>query len=413
MIAIYEALRARGVDARVATHGGTYEPLLRASGVDFDVIEPRMTAARCEAFLRQIPGVSARPGPTFTADELRALARAEAAYLRERGARAVVTGFTLSALLSSRLAGVPLITEHAGSFVPPMAERGLYPAPTRAPFPLAGLLPKGAQRWLANQGPVRARGFTEVIDGVARELGVEGVPTLAAMLMGDLTLVTDVPEVAGVSREALESWRPKTPRHYRADPVLRYVGPLFARLSVPIPEEVERFLRAPGAVVYVAMTSSLASLVEDVVRRVEASGARVLVASTVHGLGHLASPRVCVAGVLPSHEVFPRVEAGVITGGQGSVQTALAAGRPFVGVPLQPEQEWNVAAVERLGAAVRISEEAARGPAMTAAVRSLLDDASARAAAERIAAIFAGVDGPGRCADAIIEHLERRVRRAS
>ncbi|MFO0648227.1 MAG: hypothetical protein U0326_18455 [Polyangiales bacterium] len=413
MIAIYEALRARGVDACVATHGGTWESTLGASGVAYDLLEPRMSAARCAEFLRQIPGVAARPGPSFTADELRAFARSEAAYLRARGARAVVTGFTLSALLSSRLAGVPLVTEHAGSFVPPMAERGLFPAPTRGPFPLAGLLPKRAQRWLANQGPVRARGFTEVIDGVARELGVEGVPTLAAMLMGDLTLVTDVPEVTGVSREALESWRPKTPRHYRADPVLRYVGPLFARLAVPIPDEVERFLRAPGPVVYVAMTSSLGSLVEDVVRRVEASGARVLVAATAHRLDHLRSSRVCVAGVLPSHEVFPRVAAGVVTGGQGSVQTALAAGRPFVGIPLQPEQEWNVAAVERLGAAVRVSEASARGPAMTAAVRALLDDASARAAAARIAAVFADIDGPGRCAEAILEYLDRRERRAS
>lgn len=413
MLGIYEALRARGVDACVATHGGTYETLLRASGVAVDLLEPRMTPARCEEFLRQVPGVAARPGPSFTADELRTFAQAEADYLRARGARAVVTGFTLSALLSSRLASVPLVTEHAGSFVPPMAERGLLPAPTRAAIPFTGMLPEAVQRWLANQGPVRARGFSETVDGVARELGVEGVPTLAAMLMGDLTLVTDLPEVTGVSREALESWRPKVPRHYRADPVLRYVGPLYARLAVPIPDEVERFLRAPGPVVYVAMTSSRGALVEDVVRRVEATGARVLVASTVHDLASLRSPRVCVASVLPSHEVFPRVAAGVITGGQGSVQTALAAGRPFVGVPLQPEQEWNVATAERLGAAVRVSEANARGPAMTSAVRALLDNPAARAAASRVADLFAGVDGPGRCADAIVEFLDRRGRRAS
>ncbi len=45
MIAIDEALRARGVDASEATHGGTWEETLRASGVAFEVLEPRMTNA--------------------------------------------------------------------------------------------------------------------------------------------------------------------------------------------------------------------------------------------------------------------------------------------------------------------------------------------------------------------------------
>ena len=36
---------------------------------------------------------------------------------------AVVTGFTLTALLSSRLAGIPVVAEHAGSYLPPVFER--------------------------------------------------------------------------------------------------------------------------------------------------------------------------------------------------------------------------------------------------------------------------------------------------
>lgn len=413
MLAIHDALQARGVEVCLATHGGTYERVLRDAGVSYDVIEPRLSDARCAEFIRQLPGIAPRPGPSFSVDELRALARAEAAYLRSRNARAVVTGFTLSALLSSRLAGVPLIAEHGGSFMPPMAERGLFPVPTRSPIPLGGYLPNALQRWLANQGLVRARGFTEALDQVARELHVEGVPTLAALLMGDLTLVTDVPEMTGVSREELERWTPKEPRHYRKDPVLRYVGPLYAELDLPIPEEVERFLEGEGPVVYVAITSAPRDLVADVVRAVEAAGVRVLVAATVHALDHLRTPRVCVAGVLPSHRIFPRVALGVIAGGQGSVQTALAAGCPFVGVPLQPEQEWNVATAERRGAAVRLSEKQGRGPAMTAAVRALLDRPAARAAAGEIAAVFANIDGPTRCAEAIVEYLDARARKTA
>ncbi|MBK7402377.1 MAG: hypothetical protein IPJ34_40610 [Myxococcales bacterium] len=129
----------------------------------------------------------------------------------------------------------------------------------------------------------------------------------------------------------------------------------------------------------------------------------------MHALDHLRSPRVCVGGVLPSHRIFPRVALGVIAGGQGSVQTALAAGCPFVGIPLQPEQEWNVATAERRGAAVRLSEKQGRGRAMTAAVRELLDRPAAREAAGEIAAVFARIDGPGRCAEAIVDYLEARA----
>lgn len=409
-LSIYRALRARGVEARVATHGGPYESVFRDAGVPYDLLPPRMTDERCARFLGQIPGVGTRVGSCFTVEELRAYARAEHDYFRAHGARAVVTGFTLSALLSSRLAGIPLVTEHGGSYMPPMAERGLFPVPTRSPIPLAGLLPARVQRWLANQGPVRVRGYCAAFNRVAAELGVERVPTLAALLMGDLTLVTDVPEVTGVPRDVLESWKPRVPGLYRKDPVLRYVGPLYATLDLPIPAEVERFLEGPRPIVYVAITSTPAGLVVDAVKAVRAAGARVLAVSTLHDLEALRSDEVCVARVLPSHRIFPRVDLGVIAGGQGSVQTALAAGRPFVGIPLQPEQEWNVAAAERLGAAARISPREARGTALTRSVRDLLSRPSAREAAARVAAVYAGVDGPARCAEAIVDYLTRSAR---
>ena len=68
---------------------------------------------------------------------------------------------------------------------------------------------------------------------VAAELGVEPVPSLAALMLGDLTLVTDVPEVLGVPRAELESWRPRRPSAFRPGTRLTSTGPLFARLDVP------------------------------------------------------------------------------------------------------------------------------------------------------------------------------------
>lgn len=402
-IAIYEALVARGADACVVTHGGPYTRVLRDQGIPFDILGPGWTDARARAFVQSLPGIGPPDGTMYAPDELRSLVQAEARLFAERRVRAVVTGFTLTTLLSTRIADVPLVTEHAGSWVPPVAERGLLPAPLRPTLPFARYMPEALVRWLANKAPSRVRIYCGELNRLARELGVEGVPSFASLLLGDLTLVTDCPEVLGIPAEELESWTPRDPSRFRKDPRLRYVGPLFARLDVPIPERVERFLHGPRPVAYVAITSSPPELVRGVVAAVRAAGARVLVAGTVHALADLEDEDVLVESILPSHRIMPRVDIACIAGGQGSVQTAMASGVPFVGIPLQPEQDFNIVEMERHGAARRISQEDAVSPRMTAVVREVLADDRHRRAARRIAAIYAKADGPGACADAILE----------
>ena len=89
----------------------------------------------------------------WTDDELLSHAEGEATFFRDHDVTVVVTGFALTTLLSTRLAGVHLVTEHAGSFVPPLAERGLLPLPTgpTLPPPLRGpAAGRGARAY--NQG---------------------------------------------------------------------------------------------------------------------------------------------------------------------------------------------------------------------------------------------------------------------
>lgn len=405
MLEIWRALTARGVEARIATHGGPFTRVYRDAGVPFDLIAPALDAETCARFVGTIPGMSKSRRPVFEVGELRALVAGEVDYLRQARATAVVTGFNLSALLSCRVAGIPLITEHAGSFVPPVFERGLVPPPLRSPIPLGELLPSRAKHFLANRGPTRVKFYCATLNAVARELGVEAVPSLAALLLGDLTLVTDVPELTGVSKVDLESWAPADPRPYRRSPQLRYVGPLYARLEVPVPDRVERFLATPGPTAFVSLSSTTPDRIRGIVAAVAQAGVKVLVAGTIHALDDLASDRVCVGGVLPNHLIFPRAALGVIAGGQGTVQTALVGGAPFIGVPLQPEQDWNVACAERAGAALRMTMKDACGPKMTAAVARMLADPAARAAAKRLGAALSAVDGPSACAQAIIGYL--------
>ncbi|WP_161962411.1 glycosyltransferase [Nocardioides speluncae] len=387
MLEIHSALSRLGVPVRVATHGGTHEPLLAAAGVEYDVIGPPMDAERSARLVREAIGAGPVGQSMYADDELLAYVRAEAAYFREHDVRVAVTGFTLTALLSTRLAGIPLVTEYAGSFVPPVFERGLLPGGLRGRV-AGALLP-------------RLRHYCSGFNRVAAELGVEPVPSLPALLLGDLTLVPEVPEVLGISRADLEAWRPRG-RGYRAGTRLRYSGPLFAHLEVPVPDRAAEFLAGPGPVVYVALTSTRAALVRETVAAAAATGARVLVAGTVHDVADLESDRVLVAGVLPSHEVMPQVDLAVVTGGQGSVQTAMAAGTPVLGVPLQLEQQLNLALLSRLGAA-RAVPPSRVGRRLTRLADAMLTDDRYRGAARDIKQLYDAVDGPTLAAEAIAE----------
>jgi UDP:flavonoid glycosyltransferase YjiC (YdhE family) len=393
MIEIYRALRDRGVTPRVATYGGTYESVLRAAGIAYDLIGPRMDASRCARFLREQPSSGPVWQSAYSDDELRAYVLAEADYFRAHGITVAVSGFSLTTTISTRVAGIRLVGEHSASWVPPIFERGLLPAPSR---PFLGL----RSRWLTNRLPARVKFYCGGFNRIARELGVPGVPSTAALVLGDLTLVTEAPFVLGISAEEIEAWRPG--RGYRPETRLSVTGPLIAHLPIPLPPEVADFLDGPGPIVYVAITSSPPSLVRAVVRAIRSLAARILVAGTIHDLGDLTDGRTLVAGVLPSHLVMPRVDLAITAGGQGSVQTAMAAGVPLLGIPLQLEQDLNVTLLERRGAARRLAPREAGTPRLTALARELLSDSAYRRAAQEIGKVYAATDGSANAADRIL-----------
>ena len=407
MLEIHRALVARGTDVVVVTHGGPYVDVLRDHGVDVTVLGPGWSTERVARFMAAIPGMGPGEASMWSVEEIRDYVALEVAFFREHGVTAAVTGWTLTALLSTQVVGIPLVTEHAGAFLPPMFERGrLVPPERRLGIPLEGLLPARVRRWVFNKAVLRESRFTAGLNRVAGELGILGVPSLPAMLMGDLTLVTDVPEVFGVPRADVDGWVPRPPTAYRPGARLRYTGPLFAHLDVPVPDRVERFLGeedAAGPVVYVAPTSTAPDRVRALVGRVRAAGARALLAATMGDLSDLEDERVMVERVLPSHLVMPRVDAAVIAGGQGSVQTAMASGTPFVGFALQPEQGTNLSLAVRQGCAREVPLASVDSEALTVAVRGILSDPRARAAAARVRDLYATTDGAGAAADAVLE----------
>ncbi|MEV5962853.1 nucleotide disphospho-sugar-binding domain-containing protein [Kribbella sp. NPDC051952] len=395
MLELHRALTQLGLEVRVATHGGPHERLLAEAGIEYDVLGPGLSAARAARFVGSAVGLGDPRQSMYDDAEIRTYVAAEAEYFRAHGITVAVTGFTLTTLLSSRLTGVRVITEHAGSFVPPVFEHRLLPAPSHPVDPRLKRAPAWLARFLINRTPNRFTGYIGGFNRVAAELGVEGIPSLAALLLGDLSLVPEVPEVLGISATELAAWRPG--KGYRPGSQLRAVGPLFAQLDLLMPEGVQQFLDHPGPTIYLAMTSTPPAQVRQAIAELAGLDVRILVAGTIHKLGDLASNQVMIQGVLPSHLVMPQVDLAITTGGQGSVQTAMASGTPLLGIPLHIEQDLNVALVERLGAA-------RTGPLAETAAH-MLATPSYRDAAEKIQQLYAAVDGPTESAKVIAEQL--------
>lgn len=407
MIQIYKALRRQGAEARIATHGGVHEALLRNEGIEFDIVGPHMSAARGEQFVRDNVGIGSPDQSMYGTEEMRSYVVAEAAYFERNRVSAVVTGFTTTTLLSSRLARIPVIVEHAGACIPPLFERGLLPAASRPPRPVFKYMPTALARWLQNKGMTRLRLYLSGFNALAAELGVPPIPSFPALLLGDLVLVTEAPEVYGITESDMSGWRPDSRGSYWPSTRFVYTGPVFAEFDLPVPDAIERALMRRGPHVYVAMTSAPAETVRRVVRGAAASGANVIVAATVHDLGDIRSGNVTIGGVLPSHKIMPRVDLAITTGGQGSVQCAMAAGTPLIGIPLHREQDSNLHFLAARGAAKVLPLAAIDDARLCRMIGDVLSKPTWRAAAKSIQAAYAGRDGPELCAKAILNYLTK------
>jgi UDP:flavonoid glycosyltransferase YjiC (YdhE family) len=410
-IAIAKALKDRGVHVCFASRGGPYVSLIGSAGFECAALTPALDRDGCANFLEALLDMGKGDRPFFAPGELEASVTAETAWLREVKATAAVTGFTLSATLSTRLAGIPLVTDHGGSFLPPVLARGLCPVPVNPPKPEMSRLPQVVQRWMANRVPALLKAPVRQLNAHADTLGVERVPSLLSLMCGDLTLVTELAEVLGTSAESIEGWKPSWPFRVRRGTTFVCTGPLYAKLDAPIPPEVEAFLSQPEPVVYLAPTSVQTAFLRELILSAKRAGARLLVAATVHDVKDLGDDRTLIAGILPNHLVFPRVAAAVIMGGRGVCSARWPRALPSLGCRTTGNRSstsrW------RSGSASRFVSHRTHSSRSHPQFRRLLDEPSFAISAKAAAQRYAGVDGAARAAQAIVDYLAQRARAAA
>lgn len=386
MIEIVKACAA-DFEPHFCGYGGKFVSLITEAGYPFHLLQPELTEEKIE-YLWRVDRMEAY-GQPFTVAELTQRVESELALYRTLQPRAVVMGSLLSASISARVARIPLVNVVPFPLTRAYLQAGLPALPNVTERPgVPPLLGQAANR-LINGFLLYVPVLTKNFNVVARQYGLAPFPSFFGVWEGDYNLVADVPLLTGVEPQALP-------------PFWQYVGPIFAHLDEPVPPAVAA-LAAQRArpLIYFAMGSSGN---REVVKQVLASfaGMDVDVVAPIKALladeAVTAPPNVLVTDYLPALEVNRMADLAVIHGGQGTVQTACMAGRPFVGVGMQPEQEINIEFVVRWGSAVRVERNKVTPERMRAAVRALLDDQQARERAEALAAEIARWDGPERVA---------------
>lgn len=405
MVATYKALRGLGEEPLMATHGGTYEWVLEQENIDYEIIEPRMSHQRCQAFVKA-NRVDGRAGRFYEIDELEAIVTSEVGFLRRHEVGVALTGFNLSLGLSARKAGVRYCVTHLGSWSPIVFERQMQTPYNYLTERVPSFVPRSWLRRMVNGIYLNSKLMTRPFNVVARRLDIEPIRSTLDMFMGDLTIVTEAPEILGIPREDLESWIPGSQARFRDSSRLRYGGPMYAKLFGSVPNKVQRFLEADGPTIYVALTSTRADYLRGLVTALLELEVRLLVVSTVHELG-IEHQRLLAAGHLPSHLIMPMVDLAVIHGGQGSVQTAVASGTPIIGLPLQTEQMFNLELIQDHGAGLNLPlQRLDRPESIREAVRTVLSDPSFAKNMAVLQAIQERYDGPREVARLLVEEVE-------
>jgi UDP:flavonoid glycosyltransferase YjiC (YdhE family) len=339
------------------SYGGDHDQLVVEAGFPLHSLSPRDTPEKIEHLWAVDRGEKfAEP---YSTDEIRERVAAECDLIAALKPAAMVMGSVLTFAISARAAAIPLVNVVPFALTRPYLEAGLPAVPGWPRF-INRVISA-----LALSVPMYTRSFNRV----AAEHGLARFRTTLDVWSGDLNLVAEHP----LLKPAVT-----------LPPEWHFVGPIFADLPGDVPDEVIRFIAESDVkTVYFAMGSSaarvvllttMAALADLPIRVVAPIRAHLRDSDTVPA-------NVMVTDWLPALSVNRLVDAALIHGGAGTVQTACQAGIPFVGIGMQPEQSINIEAVVRHGSARRLSRRSLSAKRLRRVLAEVLesDEMAARA----------------------------------
>lgn len=378
--------RARAVfDIQFISNGGDLEHLIEEEGFPLKRMEPRLTPEKIEHIGRV--DKAEEFAPAFTKSELIEMIDNEVKFFKQIQPSAVITGSYVTVPVTCRILHVPLVWVIQSTWLKEFFANGAGMTDEVRPRPV-----KQIADWLILlfiNFWIRY-GFLNSVNQAARHFGVAGYDFIFDYWRGDITLVAEPAEFTGV----------QLPRDYY------YTGPLIARQNFPIPEAITNIPRDKPIIYFAMGSSGTPKIIAHIVESFEGQPYRVIAPVKQHldkVPGVKVPSNVIVTDWLPAQDVNQMANLSLIHGGIGTVMTAAYAGKPVVGIGMQPEQVANLAALVRKGFAIRVPKSKDPSRPVQAAIGRLLNDENAKAKAKAFARIMDQWDGPKLAAERLYQ----------
>ncbi len=362
------------------SYGGKFEQMIEEEGFSLKRMAPRLTDKKLKYLDAKCRGDNLR-GDWFTAKELESRVAKEIDFYSEIKPAALLSGWCLSTIVSTRAAKVPFVMVGDSTWIREYYEEGLQVWPDLNDyFFLRWISEKKLNHWV-NQLMLTKPILVKPFNIVAKKYGVKKFNTFPELLEGDYTLLADIPEFSGL---------------FNVRKNFHYIGPLIARIKGDIPQEIADIPKDTPIVYFAMGSSGKPEIIADIIKGFRGKPYRVIapIKSHIKEMNIIVPDNVIVTDFLPAHRVNPMADISVIHGGIGTVMTACLAGAPIVGVAMQAEQEANLDCCVRKGFAIRIKKKRVTATNVLAAVDRLIHNRTAKQEAKKFQKELIKWDGP-------------------
>jgi UDP:flavonoid glycosyltransferase YjiC (YdhE family) len=334
------------------SYGGQFEYLVEEAGYTLHHLSPIEDNKKIQHLWKVDRGESFRQ--PWTLQELDERIKNEISLIDHIQPSFAFLGSVLTFSMSCKIRNIKLFN------VIPLALSGPY---LNAGLPISPFWPKWVNhiaRFVFLHIPLFVGNFRKI----ARKYNLTVPKNALDVWTGDVNIVADVKEFS-LLKVLPNNWY--------------FSGPLFAHLNQEIPDFVKNTLLSTlKTKIYFAMGSSANH--EALVRSLQAfDGLDVVVVAPIKS--HLKESdkvpkNVMITDWLPALEVMRYVDFAVTHGGQGTVQTSVISGKPFIGIGMQPEQEINIYSFVIFGNALQISRSKITKNNLQKAIKRMIEEES-------------------------------------
>ena len=344
-------MKKTGATVKFFNHGGIHNKHISEAGIDEEDLQPELTWEQ-HKIIMDINRYKADIGTPLpvTKEQWIQMAEADLKAFDEFQPHGVYAGLSLSCMLSVPYAKLPMVTQVPTVNCPAYIHNEMYNMPNTMErnFFMRYVLPGMVKRKIMKKVLLgdSAKASLTTFNEARAHFGLKPIYNITELVRGDITLLPDLPVLSGLSEADLTSG------YY-------YTGPIFSNIDFPLDERIKQVFSRPGLNVFCSLGSSgYPETLKLIVRALRQNPGINLVCSTTtildpEELG-AADERFFATRFLPAPQVNEMADVAVLHGGQGTIQTAVWAGTPVVGIGFQAEQQANIDGIARGGMAIRV-----------------------------------------------------------